>query len=41
MIVEAEPRTYEISQVNMSLRVKKHIVWLKIPVHDSLGVDVS
>lgn len=33
--------TYEVSQMDMALRVEQHVVRLDVPVHDSLLVDVS
>lgn len=33
--------TYEICQVNMSLRVQQDVIWLDVAMNDALGVDIS
>lgn len=32
--------TYEICQMNMSLRIQQYVVWLHIPMYDPLLVDI-
>jgi hypothetical protein len=33
--------THKVCQVDMAFRVQQHVVWLDVPVHDTLLVNIS